>query len=301
MGVREDLLAAVKARVAQVMSTGDYAPVLEPAALNQARQLAALAGDDDLSLQAAYLLGWLHLFRFQALPEGQDRQDLDAAVSMFTPCFINEVGDLPEPLLPVLAGQAIPAATVLLGEATGTGDQALITRAVDLWQRIVNVLPAGHPGRARCLSNLGMALHARFGQTGSLADLDAATAAFRAALDATPPGHPDQAALLSNLGGVLHARFARTGALADLQAAIQASQAAVNASPPGDPDRAMYLSNLEGALRTRFARTGAQADLDAAMTAGQAAVERHTSRPPRPAQPPLRPESYAPGPVRADR
>ena len=57
------------------------------------------------------------------------------------------------------------------------------------------------------LSNLGIALLARFERTGDQADLDAAVGNLRAAVAATPAGHPNRAAYLSNLGNALQTRF----------------------------------------------------------------------------------------------
>ena len=132
--------------------------------------------------------------------------------------------------------------------------------------------PADHPARATFLSNLGLALPARFERTGDLADLDAAIDVGRQAVAATPADHPDRARYLSNLGGALRIRFERTGDLADLDAAIDAGRQAVAATPADHPDRATYLSNLGRALRIRFERTGDRADLDAAIDALRQAV-----------------------------
>jgi len=53
--------------------------------------------------------------------------------------------------------------------------------------------PEGHPDRAACLGNLGIALQRRFGRTG---DMEALTEAIRVGHDAvaaTPSGHPNRA------------------------------------------------------------------------------------------------------------
>ena len=43
-----------------------------------------------------------------ALPEGEEQPDVDAAIAMFTPCFIAGIADLPEEMLPLLAEEAVP-------------------------------------------------------------------------------------------------------------------------------------------------------------------------------------------------
>ena len=108
-----------------------------------------------------------------------------------------------------------------------------------------------NPAGARWRANLGIALLARFEQTGTRADLDAAIDADRAAADVIPDGHLYRGVLLSNLGNVLRIRFGETGERADLDAAIEASQAAVGSTPPGHADRPWMLSNLGVALRNQ--------------------------------------------------
>jgi hypothetical protein len=68
VGEREELLAAVKARVERATTTTDMASVLEPRALIEAQHLTGLLQDDDSDLVSRYLLGWLHWYRYQALP-----------------------------------------------------------------------------------------------------------------------------------------------------------------------------------------------------------------------------------------
>ena len=199
MGKREKRLAAVQARLQQVATARDFALVLEPHALTEAHRLTeTLTADGDL--QARYLLGWLHWYSYQALPEGQDREDLNAAIGMFILCFIADAAELPEPLQPILAEQATPTAIAWLEEALGSTNPALLSAVIDLWQRILAATPADHPGRARCLSNFGIALQSRFERTGQQADLDAGHRGPARGVSGSPADHPDRPAMLSNLG-----------------------------------------------------------------------------------------------------
>jgi tetratricopeptide (TPR) repeat protein len=268
----EELLSAIEGRMERVAGTRDPAPVLDEAALDEARQLMRMMQDREPDLRGLYLLGWLFWYRYQALPEGQDEPELRAATTAFAPCFIAGVSGLPPPLVPLLADQAIPAATAMLDDALQSPDRDL-SATVDLWRRIVDATPADHPERAERLSSLGGALQARFGRTEVLADLDAAVEAARTALKGIPASHPDRARYLFNLGSAVGARFWRTEAIADLDAAIEALQAAVNAAPPGHPDREASLSNLESALTARFRRTEALTDLDEAIETLRALVD----------------------------
>ena len=193
MGEREERLEAVRARLQRATTAQDKSPLLEPAALEEAQRLAEVLHDDDGDLEAMYLLGWLHWYRYQALPEGQGLQDLNTTIEMFTLCFITGVGDLPEPLLPTVADQAVSTATTFLQQALGSTDQALLSATVGLWQRILEATPTDHPNHAMYLNNLGIALRVRFERSGALADLEAAIEAIRAAVEATPTDHPNHA------------------------------------------------------------------------------------------------------------
>lgn len=266
MAEREELLVAIRARLDQVVATQDFSPVLGKAALAQAEHLADALGEDEADLDARYLLGWLHWYRCQELPDGQDRQDLDAAISLLIPCFrARGVGDLPDPLLPLLADRVIPDAAALLQQALDSADQVPLSTTVQLWQHILQATPVDDPDRAGHQSNLGTAFQIQFERTDVLADLDTAIEHHRAAVEDILVGHPDRAGFLSNLGNALRLRFERTGALGDLDTAVEAGRQAVEAAHGDDLDRGMYQSNLGIALLSRSERTGVLADLEAAI------------------------------------
>jgi hypothetical protein len=90
----------------------------------------------------------------------------------------------------------------------------------------VAAIPADHPYRALCLSNLGNVLQTRFGHTSDLADLDRAVEVGKQAVAAIPADHPYRAGRLSNLGNALRIRFERTRVLADLDWAMEVSRGA---------------------------------------------------------------------------
>jgi hypothetical protein len=182
MDEREQWMLAVQARLERVTTTQDLTPVLEETTLTESRELARTLTDDSGSLPARHLLGWLHWYRYQALPEGRNQEDRQAAVTMFTPCFIDAIGGLPGPLIPILAERAIPVASELLARAQRSGEPELLSSAADLWQRILTATPAEYPDRAGILSNLRAALLARFELTGAAADLGSAITHFREAV-----------------------------------------------------------------------------------------------------------------------
>jgi tetratricopeptide (TPR) repeat protein len=131
----------------------------------------------------------------------------------------------------------------------------------------------GSPDHPKCLSNLGIALQARFERVGKLTDLDRAIEVGGAAVRASSLGHPDRPGYLSNLALALRTRFERIGDQADLDAAIKAAEEAVTSLPSDGVGRATVLSALDISLRDRFTRTGHLADLEAAVDASRAAVD----------------------------
>lgn len=273
MAERADLLMSLKARLQQATSARDPAPILDPATRETARRLAGLIrDDDDVDVEALHTLGWFHWYRYQALPSGADRPDLDAAIQLLTPCFLLGTPNLPEALQPMLADAAEPPAHALLRSAHDSPDASLIAGALDIWQRIAAATPVRHPGWVNRMANLGNAFRIKYDRTGQLADLDSSIRALQEAVDALPAGHPHRGAVLSNLGGSLLAKSERTGAMPELDAAIRVAREAVEVSAPDDPGRGGRLSNLGNALRARFDRTGAASDLDEAIQRGREAV-----------------------------
>jgi tetratricopeptide (TPR) repeat protein len=265
-------LATLKGRLEEAISAHDIASLLDPSVLAEGQRLTE-AMDDAGDLEAQYLLGWLHWLRYLVLPEGKDSSDLETSINMFQSCFISGMDGLPEPLLPILAERAVPAAVLLSERALNPSDSVQLTRSISLWYRIVDSTPLDDIHRAMWLSNLGVVLRTRFERTGNAADLDAAIEAGRAAADAIPADHPDRPAALSNLGVALRTRFERTPNAADLDAAIEAGRAAIFAAPADHPDRPAALSNLAGTLQARYHSTEAARDLNAAIDAARTAVD----------------------------
>jgi tetratricopeptide (TPR) repeat protein len=273
MGERDDLLDAVKARLREVRAFRDFAPVLEPDALIEARQLAEGLTGDDHDRTALRLLGWLYWYRYRALSPGQVNNDLQTAIAMFTPCFIAGDEDLPEPLLPHLADVAAPHALDLLSDDDESRGAARVQATAALWQRISDS-STDHPDRPIILGYLTMALDRRYQHTQASSDLDDLIEASQAAARAIPPDYPPEirGAHLNDLGQALCTRFERAGAFDDLQTAIATLQEALATNPAKGIIQAATCYQLGWALRIRFERTGSPADSDAAVEAGRTAV-----------------------------
>ena len=271
MGDRGEFLAEVRARLDRVSATDDLSLVLEPAAIAEERRLADIAARQVDDLEASGLLGWLRWHRSRALSDDEGRAELEGSIRSFLPCFIAGRGQFPPPLLESLARRVLPTAGDMLVKVLNTADLALVSAASSLIQRITDALPAGDPVRARWLSNLGVTQQARFGLTGSPADLDAAIMNCQASVSASADDHPDRVGLLTMLANAHRLRFGYTGQAADLDAALDLLQRALSATGAG-PLRAGVLTTKGDVLRLKFATTGDLEDLDAAIEAGQSAV-----------------------------
>ena len=233
-----------------------------------------------VSAEVVTVLAYLHLFRYEALPEGDNQADLQTALELFG-TLMNVAPDVvPEHLRSRLSASVPESAddaerltaegTRAFNEFLRTGRPEALDVAVDVLRHAVAAVPLGDFNRATALSNLGKCLRVRFKGTGNEADLDAAIDAGKQAVAIAPPSQ--SAGCVSDLQESLLARFERTGDRADLDTAIDAGKQVLAAIPHGHPDLPMTLVNLGAFLRRRFERAGGHADLDAAIEAEQRAL-----------------------------
>uniref|UniRef100_UPI001319CE78 tetratricopeptide repeat protein n=1 Tax=Streptomyces prunicolor TaxID=67348 RepID=UPI001319CE78 len=271
----EQRIAVVGLRLERLAREQDLGVVLEPEALAEARQLAAILRNDESDLEGHYVLGWLYAFRYRALTEGAGQRDREEAVAKFTPCFVfgADEEDLPDELLPDVAQRALSFVWRIQQGMNASPSPELRARVTDLLRRIAAAIPRGETGHAGTLSNLSVLLKSHFDAGGEPTDLDAAIDAALGAVESMEPGHPNQPVVLSNLSGVLMARFTYAGRSADLDDAIDIGRLAVRAAASSPADRAAGLSNLGNALKTRFTERGILSDLDAAIEAFQEASD----------------------------
>ncbi|MFC5824734.1 CHAT domain-containing protein [Nonomuraea insulae] len=260
-----------------------------PAGLDQmidaARQaLAAASGRAGRfgALGTRWLLGTLHGGRAMTLPVGADQPDMRAAVEEFTVCFVAGIPEaaLPERMLPVLAVEAIPAATDLLQQAPHATDPDVPAITVRMWRRILDHLPADHQGRAGMLSNLSIALQIQFERDGGRDIINEAVETAQQAVDATDPRHPDWAGRLSNLASALQFQIQHEGGTADLDKAVATARQTLSVAAGNHPARPVMLANLSVVLQIRFEREGELTDLDEAVDMGRQSVRATPSNDP---------------------
>ena len=270
MAEREELLEAVRTRLRRVEET-DYGPLLEPAAVVEAERLEQLL--DDRDLEGRYLLGWLRWCRYCVLPEEEDQDDLDAALAVFSSCFLHDpqLEGFPEPPLPDLC-DVVGVAAAMLEEADGSPAPGfgLIAATLQLWPHILAHVPADHPERSLCEACLTRVANKR---QEMMVNSDEFIPFGRRFLDTSAPDLPNRHEWLIRLMFSLMVRFDGSGARTDLDEAVELARQAVETLPAGRPDRPLYWSRLGSLLQKRFESFGDPADLDEAVEYTRQAVE----------------------------
>ncbi|EFC82839.1 hypothetical protein [Parafrankia sp. EUN1f] len=162
------MLQQVLARLERFGAEQDPAVVLAPEALVELDALLEMAPDPAADLQVAYAAGLLRWVRFLVLDDGDDQQELDAALALFAPLYQVNPGAVPDPVRALFeqsrpdvsdpAQAAVAQAVALLHETLRTGDPATLNTAIGLFLQAVTATPTNHPNRAGYLSNLGTAL-----------------------------------------------------------------------------------------------------------------------------------------------
>ena len=103
--MREIALAQLYELLDRFNTEPDPRVVLSRDALRLADEVWRSVDDPGSDLEMLHALGWLHWFRFQCLPEGQDKPELEAAAKLFGPVYLAD----PEAVPPALR-RHLPAA-----------------------------------------------------------------------------------------------------------------------------------------------------------------------------------------------
>jgi tetratricopeptide (TPR) repeat protein len=283
MANRQAALAALQERVTRAGE--DLAGILGPEASRAAEAVLEAVADPSTDLEAAYALGWYHWARYQALPEGQDEDDLAAATRYLSPVYRVEPDAVPEPLRHTFDEEAArnpntgtdPASLNSRGiEALNafkrTGQHERLDQAVVLIRAALSATPEDHPDHAVYLNNLGITLARLFDRSGGLWVLAEAVEVGRAAVAAVPEGHPVRAGFQNNLGLALRTLFEGTGDLSALVEAVELGRVSVAAIPEDHLNRAGVQSNLAATLLALFERTGDLSVLVEAVEFGRASM-----------------------------
>ncbi|MFI0777679.1 CHAT domain-containing protein [Streptomyces sp. NPDC021212] len=151
-------------------------------------------------------------------------------------------------------GHRISLGNLLRMRFEATGHLGDLTEAIGLLREVLRTV-ADDALRCPAYSLLGLALLDQYVNTGSPADLDAATAAARNAMAGGTPLSPHYGQMLTNLAAVLHARFQAHGELKELAEAIRHLEHAVATTPTHQHDHPVMRIKLAVALGARGRHT----------------------------------------------
>ena len=281
METRNELLSSLRERLGRFIEEKDTGAILSRDTLREMKALLALTPEPSSDPEVLITVGYLHWFRYQVLPQGEDQQDLRAALTFFAPIYQADPEAVPGPLRTFLAeaspgprtpGTVAEGLAQVAAQLAEAGNPGALDEAVDLLRQAVAATASDHPDRVRYLFALDDALERRFQFTGTRADIDEAVDVSRQAVAAVPSGHTDHASALSNLGNALGMRFDFARESDDLEAAIKVGRLAMVSSPPEHPARAQILSNLGANLFARFQHADQPADLDQAIDVTRQAI-----------------------------
>ncbi|WP_037687306.1 CHAT domain-containing protein [Streptomyces durhamensis] len=216
-------------------------------------------------LRVAHLLGTFHWYRYQLLPEGEDREAFGEAVRFLYPVYRSHPEVVPDALR-VLFAQAPPHARrrVEAESAASTAGGLFasyqrsrslpqLDQAIKLLGRALDDVPRDDPDYPQYLSNLALLLRAKSEHTDDTAPLAEAVELGRQAAASVPDDHADLPRYLSMLGLALRALYDRTADAGTLAEAAEVGRRAVAAAPVGHPDHQPCLSNLSITLRFQAA------------------------------------------------
>ncbi|HWE88283.1 MAG TPA: CHAT domain-containing protein [Pseudonocardiaceae bacterium] len=228
--MRDQLLAALRARIEATTETGDTDQVLaDPAVAEADRLLGFLAQDNDVDVEIMLVAGLFHWVRGSVLTGDDGTADRSSAAVLLLPLYLNRPEVLPDPvresITAVLAesGPDGQDRRQLFAEAWSNLGMLLLERlirqgerrngpaAVVLLRTATGALPADHPSRPLVLCNLGYAL--MIGDTdedGAPRDVDEGVVVLREAFAGTPVGHPNYTRCANGLALVLRAKASQT-------------------------------------------------------------------------------------------
>ncbi len=274
--VRDALLSRLRDLLGGVASAGDPTSVVSGDALALARDLWLAAADTRDDLEIRHAIGWLYWHRHEVI---EDELSLRVAIACLRKVHRDHPGDVPASLRDVLesAPGPTPGADLLDGArllqlALADDDEIALDAAIEELEELLGTLPEGDPRRAAPLSNLSMALRARFRTRGGRWDLDRSVTSAEEAVEAVAADDPDRLSMLDILGLASFARFTVASALPDLDRAIATFDESATACSE-DHDRVTSLNNLGNALSARFEATRRRPDLDRAIAIGEEALQ----------------------------
>ena len=139
-------------------------------------------------------------------------------------------------------------------------------------ERVLAEAPARRGERQQHLSDLGIALRARFERWGDEADIDRAVSCHEQAVRSVRSADRRWPMHAENLANALWSRYLRFGSLADLERAAELHKQAAARFSERSAERPSCLSNLSLVLHAMYEHTGDLGYLEEAVTASRDSV-----------------------------
>jgi hypothetical protein len=238
VGEWEQRFEIVRARLARIAETGDVSIALEPGALDEVSALAEIVRDGGGNERAAaHAVGWLYWYRYRALPEGEDAEDLANATKLLTRYFILGGSNVPKRLEKPVTKMAVLNAAASYLAAGDSADADELTRIARLCRHLVRATPEDDhewPERLMMLSGVAREL---FTRTANLKNLDEAIECMISVVDVTPDDSPDLAKRLVRLAALVEERLQRTESAIDPGSALDGLRTLRAACPADHPRR----------------------------------------------------------------
>jgi tetratricopeptide (TPR) repeat protein len=287
--MRDELLAKVKARNDRFSALQDETEIIGDEAKSDAERLHVIAISIDgmqvgVDMQALYVLGWYHWFRYVSLPAGDDLRDLSEAGRLFSllrehypdvgPPMLDEILDRPIPVTSnEKAASIYTEVTGFIGRYQHGATLTELNRGINLLTRAARLMD-DKEARITILDELARALRIRYEATDELASLDRLISTNQQILALSTPGTIEHAAHVGNLGNALQIRFDQNKNPSDIDSAVSLLR---EAAATTDNEAPQWLSALANALHRRSKATisdskAADSDLEEAIRTGRDAV-----------------------------
>jgi len=261
---RDTIMAALIARLARVVNSGNFEPAASPEALDELVRLCAEI-DPESDPEAAQTAGLMFFYRSLGATDLDERaRSFVEALALLRVVYRAGGGIIPDPLVeiykrnPGLLGtdwyKALAADAVKLGSSS-LNDPIGLSLRIAMQRKAVNMAPAESPIWFDFFSNLGLFIRERHELTNSASDIREALAIANSSLR-----HPDQsdskrASLLFNLSLAHRDQYRVTGTEGDVDGWLRYAREALELVEAKSARRRTMVKNLVDALRAKHRNT----------------------------------------------
>lgn len=266
--MNDELLAIIRERIVRYLQ-GDRADpslILGENVTEASIELWRSAIRPPVPIEVIEIIALLYWLRYQALPTGQDRDDLQVATVMFAHIFKFDPESVPGELREFVSDfnnvlQMEDNASIPASHPMSTVDKAF-EYALDIADTMIVTGPDWQIDKASAILQ-------RASKDDSSANLGRAIALLQSAVGVLSHDHPDRADALARLSNAFELRFERAGNPADQCEAVEIARTAATEYPTS----AVTLARLGVKLNNRGRNKKDPADHEAAIAAFRTALD----------------------------